>query len=67
MTFTINKATPTLILSDAGGTFNGLAFAGTSLVSGINAVAASMLEGVRPSCTDDAGSTASGSGSARGL
>ena len=64
LTFTINKATPTLILSDAGGTFNGLAFAGTSLVSGINAVAASMLEGVRPSCTYYAGSTASGSGSA---
>ena len=63
LTFTINKATPTLILSDAGGTFNGLAFAGTSLVSGINAVAVSMLEGVSPSFTYYAGSSASGTGS----
>ena len=63
LTFTINKATPPLILSDAGGIFNGLAFAGTSLVSGINAVAVSMLEGVSPSFTYYAGSSASGTGS----
>ena len=64
VTFTINQAMPTLTLSDAGGTFNGLAFAGASLVSGINAVAASMLEGVNPTLTYYAGSSASGTGSA---
>ena len=68
LTFTINKATPTLTLSDAGGTFNGSAFAATSLVSGVvsgvDTTPAATLEGVSPTLTYYAGSTVSGSGSA---
>jgi hypothetical protein len=66
LTFTIKKATPTLALSDAGGTYNGSAFAATALVcgvvGGVDAVPAPTLEGVSPSFTYYAGSSASGTG-----
>ena len=68
LTFTINKATPTLTPSDGGGTFNGSAFAATALVSGVvngvDTTPAGNLEGVPPTLTYYAGSTVSGIGSA---
>ncbi len=51
-TFTITQATPTLTVSDAGGTFNGQAFVATALVAGVVAgvddAPSASLEGVTP-------------------
>jgi uncharacterized repeat protein (TIGR03803 family) len=44
--FTIAQATPTVAVSDAGGTYNGSAFPATDSVAGVNGVAASTLENV---------------------
>ena len=55
LTFTINKATPTLTPSYGGRTFNGSAFAATALVSGVvngvDTTPAGNLEGVPPTIT----------------
>jgi hypothetical protein len=54
-TFTIAQATPTVSVSDAGGTYNGNAFAATDsvagVVTGVDNTAASALEGVAPTLT----------------
>jgi hypothetical protein len=55
LTFTITPATPSVTVSDAGGTYNGGAFAATAQVNG-----AGSLEGVSPTLTYYAGSQASG-------
>ena len=58
LTFTISKATPAVTASDAGGTYDGSPFPATALVNG-----ATSLEGVSPTFTYYAGSTATGNGS----
>jgi hypothetical protein len=57
-TFTIGVATPTVSVSDAGGTYNGSAFAATGTVTGVSGVPASSLEGVSPALIYYAGNTA---------
>jgi hypothetical protein len=57
-TFAISVATPTVNVSDAGGTFNGSAFGATATVTGVNGVPASSLEGVSPTLVYYAGNTA---------
>ncbi len=59
-TFTIAKATPTVSVSDAGGTYNGNPFPATDSVTGVSGIAGSSLEGVSPTLTYYAGSTATG-------
>jgi hypothetical protein len=49
--FQIGKAKPTLKVTDAGGTYNGNAFAATATVAGLNGVAGANLEGVTPTLT----------------
>ena len=44
--FTIDQATPTVILADAGGTFSDAPFTGTSTVVGISGVPGASLEGI---------------------
>jgi Bacterial Ig-like domain (group 3) len=64
MTFSIAQATPTVGVSDAGGTYNGAAFPATATVAGVVAGVdnspAPSLEGVAPGLTYYAGPTASG-------
>ncbi|MHB1836242.1 MAG: beta strand repeat-containing protein, partial [Solirubrobacteraceae bacterium] len=60
-TFTITQATPTVNLSDAGGTYSGATFAATDSIQGVSGPAGSTLEGVGLTVTYYAGSTASGS------
>ncbi len=62
-TFTITRATPTVTVSDAGGTYNGAAFTATETVAGTGgqSTPAASLEGVAPSLTYYSGSSASGS------
>jgi hypothetical protein len=50
-TFTIGQATPTVSVSDAGGTYNGNAFSATDSVAGVDNLPASSLEGVAPTLT----------------
>ena len=45
-TFSIGQATPTVKVSDAGGTYSGSAFPATDSVAGVNGQAGSTLEGV---------------------
>ena len=59
-TFTIGQATPRLSVSDAGGTYNGTAFPASASVTGVGGAPGSSLEGVSPTLTYYAGSTASG-------
>ena len=47
-TFTISQATPTVAVSDVGGTFNGSPFSASATVTGLSGPAASTLEGVSP-------------------
>jgi hypothetical protein len=53
--FTIAQASPTVFVSDAGGTYNGSAFPATALVwgvvAGVDSTPASTLEGVTPTLT----------------
>src|SRR5262249_7894569 len=56
----IAKATPTVQVTAAGGTYNGSPFAATATVAGLNGVPGPSLEGVAPTLTYYAGSTASG-------
>ncbi len=57
---TVNQATPTVSVSDTGGTSNGKAFPATATVAGANNTFAASLEGVSPTLTYYAGTAASG-------
>jgi hypothetical protein len=59
-TLTITAATPTVQVTDAGGTYNQSPFAATATVAGVNQIAGSSLENVAPTLTYYVGSTASG-------
>ena len=48
VTFTISQATPTVAVSDAGGTYNGDPFPATATVTDVNGNTAASLEGVTP-------------------
>jgi hypothetical protein len=54
-TFTIRKATPIVLVMDAGGIYNGKPFPATVLLAGMNGQFASSLEGVTPTLTYYAG------------
>ena len=56
----VAKATPSLTVSDPGGTQNGSAFAATALLSGLSGLPSSSLEGVGITLTYYAGDTPSG-------
>ncbi len=45
-TFTIGKATPSIAVTDAGGTYNGVPFLASAVVTGVDGVSNSTLEGV---------------------
>src|SRR5262249_13569606 len=53
---TINAATPTVSVTDAGGTYNGSPFPATATVAGVDNTPAAQLEGVTPTLTYYAGS-----------
>jgi hypothetical protein len=59
-TVTVGQATPTVSVTDSGGTYDGSAFAATASVTGASGQAASSLEGVTPALTYFVGSTATG-------
>ncbi len=59
-TLTVNQATPTLTVTDAGGTYTGHAFPATVTIAGVNGVAGASLEGVKPTLVYFAGTTATG-------
>ena len=52
-----NKSTPTVTVSDAGGTYTGQAFAATDSVAGSNGMASTTLEGVGLTLTYYSGNT----------
>jgi hypothetical protein len=58
--FTIAQATPTVSVTDAGGTYNGNAFPATASVAGVNGQGAASLEGVTPILTYYVGSGTAG-------
>jgi hypothetical protein len=68
----VNQATPTVSVTDAGGTYNGMPFPATALVAGVipgvDDTPAPSLEGVSPTVTyyDDNGNPLSGAPSAVG-
>jgi hypothetical protein len=64
VTFTITTVTPTVSVSDAGGTYNGSSFAATATVAGVNGISGSSLEGVSPTLLYYVGGDTSGTGSA---
>jgi hypothetical protein len=47
-TLTVSQATPTVGVTDAGGTFNSTAFAATASVTGVNGAEGPSLEGIAP-------------------
>ena len=59
-TLTINKAMPTVTVSDAGGTFTGKAFPAATTVAGVGGTASSSIEGATPTLTYYAGTSATG-------
>src|SRR5262249_40451793 len=59
----VQRATPTVTVSDPGGTYNGNSFAVTATVTGVKGVAVASLEGVTPTLTSYVGNSASGTGS----
>jgi hypothetical protein len=63
LAFTINPATPTVTVTDAGGTFNGKTFPAKTKVIGVSGSAAASLETVVPTLLYYAGPTPTGSGS----
>lgn len=73
VTIMVNMATPTVTVSEYGGTYNGLPFAATSEVAGIHVgvddTPASSLEGVTPTLTyyDAAGNPLSGAPTVAGV
>ena len=62
--FTISKATPTVSVSDVGGTYNGSSFAATATVAGVDGIPGNSLEDVSSTLLYYAGSDTSGTGSA---
>ena len=58
--FSITKATPVVTVADAGAIFTGSPFPATASVTGVNGNPSSSLEGVTPTLTYYAGSTAAG-------
>ena len=50
-TFTVNPATPTVHVSDAGGIFDGSAFLASALVEGATGGLGAALEGIAPLLT----------------
>jgi hypothetical protein len=60
MTVNVAQATPSVQVTDAGGPYNQSPFAATATVAGVDGVAGSSLEGVTPTLTYFAGSTAGG-------
>lgn len=59
--FSVGQATPTLTVTDAGGTYSGSAFPAACTVTGLSGVPGSTLEGVSLTLAYYAGSTVSGS------
>ncbi len=57
---TLFGATPTVTVTDGGGTYNGTAFIATATVQGVSGPAASSLEGVTPTLTYYVGSDTTG-------
>src|SRR5262249_9632303 len=55
-TLTVAKATPTVSVADAGGTFNNAAFPATVGVTGVGGIAGPRLEGIAPSLAYYSGS-----------
>jgi hypothetical protein len=53
---TVNQATPTVSVADAGGTYNGQPFPATATAAGVDGQPAASLEGVTPTVTYYAGS-----------
>ncbi len=62
-TLTITPASPSVSVSDSGGTYDGLPFAAVATVSGVNGSPDASLEGVSPTLTYYVGSSAEGTGS----
>jgi hypothetical protein len=60
VTFTISQATPTVTVTDAGGTYNGKAFPATAKVVAVTGTAGPSLEKIAPTLTYYAGPSASG-------
>ncbi len=58
-TFTITPATPTVSVTDNGGTYNSSGFPATDTVAGVNQVAGASLEGTTPSLTYYSGTSVS--------
>jgi sugar lactone lactonase YvrE len=56
-TFTIAQASPTVQVTDAGGTYDQKPFAATATVAGVNGISGPSLEGVTPTLTYYAGGT----------
>ena len=48
-TFTIGQATPTVLVTDAGGVYHGSSFPASASVAGVSGVPGSSLEGILPS------------------
>jgi titin len=59
-TLHVDQATPTVQVTDAGGTYNGSAFPATATVTGVNQIAAASLENVTPTLTYYLGSATGG-------
>ena len=59
-TFAVTPATPTVQVTDAGGTYNQSPFAATATVAGVDQVAGPSLENIAPTLTYYVGKTANG-------
>ena len=59
-TIAVGRATPTVSVTDGGGTYNGSPFAPTAVVAGIDGQPAPSLEGIGPALAYYAGSSAAG-------
>jgi sugar lactone lactonase YvrE len=64
LTFTIRKATATVVVNDAGGSYQGSGYAATATVAGVNGAPAASLEGAGLTLTYYVGAQAASSGSA---
>ena len=62
VTFTIGKATPTVTVTDVGGTYRGSSYPATARVAGVDGVTRTLLEGVGLTVTYYVGSSVSGTG-----
>jgi hypothetical protein len=59
-TFTIGRATPSILVADAGGVYDGSTLPGSASVAGVGGVSGASLEGVAPVLTYYAGGDAAG-------